>query len=168
MANRSEMYGFLLNNASSHTITELVQLIKQKFNKDIDKKRLAQYCLHNKIKYKFEKPNKSHSNKSTPNGTIVVKTDGNMLKIKTSEHKWEYLQRKIYENYYHVKLPDDKYVVFLDGNNRNFAIDNLKVVPRRNSAIMSKNGLFTNNAELTKLGILTAKLMIKTKNIESE
>ena len=162
-----EMYEFLQKNASSHTIKELVKLLKEKFNIEIENKRLAQYCIQMKIPYKYEKPKKSHSNKSTPNGTIVTKTDGDYLKIKTRNHKWEYLQRKIYEDYYGIKLPEDVYVVFLDQNKRNFDIKNLKAISRRSSAIMAKDGLFSIEPKVTKLGHLNSKLKIKIKEINN-
>lgn len=159
----NDLYEFLLKNAGSHTIKELVVMIKDKFNIDFEKKRLAQYCIGMKIKYKYEKPKKSHSNTPTKIGTIINKTDGDYLKIKTGNHKWESLQRKIYEDYHNVKLPDDVYVVFLDQNKRNFDIKNLKAITRRSSAIMSKDGLFSIEPKLTKLGHLNSKLKIKIK-----
>lgn len=163
-----ELYGFLQNNASSHTIKQLVETIKERFNIDIENKKLAQYCIKMQIKYKYEKPNKSHSNKCTANGTITNKTDGDYLKIKVDNHKWEYLQRKIYEDYHNVKLPDDVYVIFLDQDRRNFDIKNLKAIPRRNSAIMSKDGLFSTEPTITKLGHLCSKMNIKLKGEENE
>ncbi len=163
-----EMYRYLQQNASAYTTKELVITLKDKFNVDMTPKRLAQYCHDMNIKYKYEKPNKAHSNIPTENGTIVNKTDGNYLKIKTKEHKWEYLQRIIYEDYYKVKLPNDVYVIFLDQNRRNFNIDNLKAISRRSSAIMSKDELFSIEPKITKLGILNSKLKIKTKVVYDE
>ena len=90
-----EVYEFLRNNASSHTIKELVILLKDNFNFEIDKKLLSQYCRNMRIKYKYECPKKAHSNLPTKLGTIITKTDGEYLKIKTVSHKWEFLQRKI-------------------------------------------------------------------------
>ena len=159
----NELYEFLYENASSHTIKELVKIIKEKFNIDIENKKLAQYCIKMNIKYKYEKPNKSHDNKPTPIGVKVRKTDGGYLKIKVGNHKWEYLQRKIYEDNYGVNLPEDVYVVFLDQNRRNFDIKNLKAITRRSSAIMSKDGLFSTNPKITKLGHLCSKINIKSK-----
>ena len=74
-----------------------------------------------------------------------------------------YLQRKIYEDYYNVKLPNDVYVIFLNQNKRDFDIKNLKAISRRSSAIMSKDRLFSTEPNLTKLGFINSKLKIKTK-----
>ena len=163
-----EMLNYLKQNAINYTANELVLILKDKFNVIMAKKRLQQYCHDMGIKYKYEKPNKAHSNKSTANGTIVNKTDGNYLKIKTRNHKWEYLQRKIYEDYYGVKLPDDVYVIFLDQNKRNFDIKNLKAISRRSSAIMAKDGLFSTEPQITKLGHLCSKLNIKAKGEQND
>lgn len=159
------IYDFLVNNASEYTIKELVNILENKYDFVIEKKKLAQYCIKMGINYKYEKPNKAHSNKSTPVGVIVRKTDGDMLKVKVDNHKWEYLQRKIYEDYYNTKLPDDVYVIFLNQDKRDFSIDNLMPISRRTSAIMSKNGLFSSNEDITKLGILTAELDIKRRDL---
>ena len=70
-----DFYVFLEENAKFYTIKELVKILKEKFNIDFEKKKLAQYCIKKKIKYKYEKPNKSHSNISTKIGTITNKTD---------------------------------------------------------------------------------------------
>ena len=152
-----EEYQFLLDNAKYHTIKELVKMMKGLFDKDIENKKLAQYCIKMGIQYKYEKPNKSHSNKPTPIGTIVNKTDGDMLKIKTGNHKWEYLQRKVYEKEHDVKLKDDEYVLFLDQDKRNLDTRNLKVVTRQESALLSK-GLVSNDAEVTKTAIQIVQL----------
>lgn len=163
-----EMYNFLKYNSKDYTIKQLVVILKEQFNIDIEKKKLAQYCISKGFKYKFEHPKKSHSNIPTKIGTIVIKKDGEYLKIKTDNHKWEYLQRKVYQDYYGVKLPEDVYVIFLNQNRRDFDIKNLKAITRRSSAIMSKDELFSIEPRLTKLGHLNSKLKIKAKEIYNE
>ena len=164
------MYEFLLKYASSHTIKELVILIKEKLGIDIDNKKLAQYCIGKKIKYKYEKPNKAHSNKPTPIGTIVKKTDGGYLKIKTGNHKWEYLQRYLYQKENKVKLKEDEYVIFLNQNRRDFRMNNLKVINRSESGLLSNYGSnwYSTEPEITKLCILNVKLNKKIKEYKYE
>lgn len=163
-----EVFDFLLNNADKHTIKDLVNILEEEYNLKVERKKLAQYCIKMGIKYKYEKPNKAHSNNPTENGTIVTKTDGSMLKIKVDEHKWEYLQRKIYEDYYNVKLKDDEYIIFLDQNRRNFNIDNLKLVTRQESAMLSSQQLYSSNPIVTTTGIVAIKLMNKIKEKEGK
>ena len=166
----NDMYEFLCKNASSHTIKELVKMLKEQLNIDIEKKQLAQYCIKMHIQYKFEKLNKSHSNIPTVNGTIVNKTDGNYLKIKTGSHKWEYLQRKVYEKYYDIKLKDDEYVIFLNQNRRDFSKDNLLLVSQQESGDLCNYGdnIFSTNRELTKLANINSKLKLKIKELKNE
>ena len=158
-----EMFKFLQHNSKDYTIKELVEIIYKNFGFEFTNKKLADYCIKKGFKYKYEKPNKSHSNKSTPIGTIATKIDGDMLKIKTGNHKWEYLQRKTYEDYYNVKLPEDVYVIFLDQDKRNFDIKNLKAISRRESAIMAKDELFSTEPKITKTGNIISKYKIKIK-----
>ena len=165
---KNEIYMFLVNNAENYTIKELVKLLKDNFNFEIEKKKLAQYCIKMGITYKYEKPNKSHSNKPTPIGVIVRKTDGDMLKVKVGNHKWKYLQREIYEQYHNVKLKDDEYVIFLDQNRRNFNIDNLKLVSRQESAMLSNQKLYSENPLVTEIGLQAIKLKNEIKNVKFE
>lgn len=160
-----EMYEFLLHNASPHTIKELVLLLKEKFNIDIEKKKLAQYCIKMHIKYKYEKPNKSHSNNPTPIGTLTVKTDGGYIKIKTDNHKWEYLQRVIYEKQNNIKLKNNEYIIFLNQNRRDFSKNNLKLATQKESGGLCNYGenIFSTNAEVTKLAIINSQLKQKIK-----
>ena len=163
--NRSEMILFLQDNAQNYTVKELIPILKEKFNVDFEARQLRTYLIHNKIKYKYEVPKRSNNCKPTKIGSEVIKTDGGVVKVKTAPHKWEYKQRKIYEDYYKVKLPEDVYVIFLDQNKRNFDIKNLKAISRRESAVMIKNEIFSTDAKITKLGHSTSRLMIKTKDL---
>lgn len=159
----NEVYQYLLCNAENHTIKELVQILKDSFGLEIERKKLAQYCIKMGIQYKYEKPNKAHSNKPTPIGVIVRKTDGDMLKIKVGSHKWKYLQREIYEQYHNVKLKDDEYIIFLDQNKRNFKIDNLKLITRQESTILAKERLYSEIPMVTETSIQAIKLSNKIK-----
>ena len=162
----NEIYEFLINNANKYTIRQLVEILRNEYNFEIERKRLAQYCIKMGITYKYEKPNKSHDNKPTPIGSIVRKTDGDMLKIKVGEHKWEYLQRIIYEKHYNIKLKENEYVMFLDQDKRNFNINNLQIVTRQESATISATRLYSKNPMVTKTGIKVVKLINKVKEIE--
>lgn len=162
----NEIYNFLLENAEYYTIKELVEMLKNNFDFEIDNKKLAQYCIKMGITYKYEKPNKSHSNKPTPIGVIVRKTDGDMLKVKVGNHKWKYLQREVYEQYHDVKLKDNEYIIFLDQNKRNFDINNLKLVSRQESAMLGSQQLYSKNPLATETGLQIIKLRIKAKEKE--
>ena len=159
----NDLVKFLQKNAKKHTIKELQPMLKELFGENFTPRDLRIYLIHKKIKYKYEVPKRSNNGKPSEIGSEIIKTDGKMVKVKVDNHKWEYKQRKIYEEYYNVKLPDDVYVIFLDQNKTNFDIKNLKAISRRESANMIRDGLFSSDPKITKLGTLTTKLIIKTK-----
>ena len=66
-----EMFRFLQKNSKDYTIKELVEIIERDFGFTFTNKKLANYCLKKGFKYKYVNPKKSHSNKSTPLGTIA-------------------------------------------------------------------------------------------------
>lgn len=90
------------------------------------------------------------------------------IEIKIKEPKtWQQKHRYIYEQTY-GKIPKGYKVIFLDGNYRNFNIDNLKLVSNAEHLIMNKNKLRFKNKELTETGLLVAKIFHKRGQIKSE
>lgn len=96
-------------------------------------------------------------------GTIVKHKDGYTY-IKLAEHKWQLYQRYIWEKYHHKKLKRSQTVLFLDGNRNNFAPDNLMTISRKELLIINHERLLTkNDGELSKTGVLIAKLKLKAR-----
>lgn len=52
------------------------------------------------------------------------------IEIKVGRNKWIGKHRYILEQHYKKKVPKGYAVIFLDGDNRNFDIDNLKLISR--------------------------------------
>lgn len=52
------------------------------------------------------------------------------IEIKVGRNKWLGKHRYIWEQYYKKDVPKGYAVIFLDGDNRNFDIDNLKIISR--------------------------------------
>lgn len=94
------------------------------------------------------------------NGYIMVKMDTPQNKI--SSHKyWIHKHILIYEQHY-GEVPKGYKVIFADGNNRNFDIDNLVLVSNAELLVMNNNGLYYKGyGELTKAGTDIAKLHMK-------
>ena len=89
------------------------------------------------------------------NGYILIKIqDGHKNKNWTRKH------RCLYEQAY-GKVPKGHKVIFADGDNRNFDLDNLILVSDAEELIMNRNNLFKEDAELTKAGVVVAKLLDK-------
>jgi len=73
----------------------------------------------------------------------------------------------IYEKHF-GKVPENYVVIFADGNNRNFDIDNLLLVTKNELLIMNKHKLIANNIEITKTGHNLAKVISKIGEIKNE
>lgn len=97
-------------------------------------------------------------------GYIHVKVDD---KLYGDKKNWKSKQRHIWEQHYGA-VPEGYVVIFADGDTRNFDIDNLVLISRKENAYMNQNGLRYNNADLTKTGVNVAKLMIKVKEKEGK
>lgn len=91
------------------------------------------------------------------NGYILIKVqDGHKNKNWIRKHRYLYEQA-------HGKIPKGHKVIFADGNNRNFDLNNLILVSDAEELIMNQRKLFTENAEHTKVGANIAKLLSKAK-----
>lgn len=89
------------------------------------------------------------------NGYILIKIqDGHKNK------NWVRKHRYLYEQAY-GKVPKGHKVIFADGDNRNFDLDNLILVSDAEELIMNRNNLFKEDTELTKAGVVVAKLLDK-------
>ena len=99
------------------------------------------------------------------NGYIEVRLD-HRKKVWTydghvASRCWEFKHVLIWEKYHKQKVPKGHVVIFADGNNRNFNIDNLVLVSRYELLKLNQNKLiFKGNTELTKTGVNIAKLII--------
>lgn len=60
-------------------------------------------------------------------------------------------------------IPKDCKVIFLDGNKRNFALENLALVTNAENLELTRNGLRSENLSLAETGLLVAKSIVKTR-----
>lgn len=104
-------------------------------------------------------------------GDEIEDKDG-YIKVKVFEHAkdnggngrlstrcWRLKQRIIWEQNY-GPIPEGHIIIFLDGNPRNFDIDNLAMISCAQNAIINKLGLRYDDPECTKIGIEISKLKI--------
>lgn len=116
--------------------------------------------LENAAKTRFKKGNKPHN--WLPVGTITTKGDG-YLWIKTSEpDKWMQYQRWIWLQAGRT-IPNGCLVTFLDGDNRNFALDNLAVVTEGENAELTTRHLRFGSGTIGQMGLDIAKIHIATR-----
>lgn len=76
-----------------------------------------------------------------------------------NKKKWKLKHRWIWEQKY-GEIPADHVIIFADGNKKNFNIENLILVSRKELAVLNKNNLIKNDIELTNVGVTIAKVKI--------
>ena len=114
----------------------------------------------------FKKGQKSHNYK--PVGSERITKDGYCeIKVSDTGRRWKSKHLVVYEKH-HGKVPRGSVVIFLDGDKRNFDIDNLHLVTRNQLAMLNKNSLIQKDAELTKTAINVVDLMKKISTIEKK
>jgi len=92
-----------------------------------------------------------------PVGAERVNTYG-YVDIKTADpNRWKGKHVLIWEAA-NGQVPDGHVVIFGDGDKRNFELENLILVSRKQLVRLNQNNLIKNNAELTKAGIIIADI----------
>jgi len=85
--------------------------------------------------------------------------------IRLSKGVWKEMHRHVWEQQ-HGPIPEGHNVIFLDGNKKNYELDNLALVS--NAELMIKNTIHRYPEDLKKLMKLNGKLKSKIKNYEKQ
>jgi len=105
----------------------------------------------------FKKGNIPHN--TCPVGTERIESKNHYLKIKIAEpNKWILKHVYIWENFHGKNVPKGCCITFLDGNNRNFDINNLACITQDENARLNQNNLRSEFAEVTQANINIVKL----------
>lgn len=162
-----EFENFIRENVSKYTKEELRQLIQDKYNIEISGEALRRYLNRHKIKDKYidYKEYNVRNVYTSPVGSEHTTTEGTVWIKVAQPDKWRRKTRVMYEKYHNCKLKDEDYIVFLNQDKNDFKKENLMKSSRKEIAYLRNNKTFSSNPKLTELGILTARLMIKTNSI---
>lgn len=147
---------------NNHTTQEIIDLWYNKFGEIITKNQIRSVKYRNKL-YSNIKTTFSKERQPKDRPTKPMFAEKEHL-IKNEKGKWVYKGRYIYE-LQNGKIPQNKTIMFLDGNRKNCKMSNIKIVTKRERIIIARNQLYFKNAELTKTGLLIAKLKLKTKEV---
>ena len=154
---------FIANNVKGNTITQLTNLFNKKFNKSIKENQIRNYKKKNKLKSgvntKFYKNQMPHNYK--PVGSEFTDDRGYVYIKIADPNEWITKQRYIYEKY-NGKIPKGYSVIFADSNKTNFDIDNLIIARDKDKLVAKNKHLIFDDAELTKTGLLIARLINET------
>lgn len=182
---------FLKDNAPKNTINEITEKFNKYFGLDIDRDSI--YGLLKRKKIEFIKTHKSFKrgmipwNKGKKNigfvptngfkkghippsykkiGTETVNKSG-YIEIKIADpNVWKLKHHLIYENHHNVKIRKYDKVVFLDGNNRNFDIENLVLLSNSQQMSYRKFQIRKEkNPDINKIYVAIAKINSKIKNL---
>jgi hypothetical protein len=66
----------------------------------------------------------------------------------------------------HGPIPKGQCLIFLDGNNRNVSLDNLQPVTRKQLVRLNQSKLISDDAELTKTGVIIADILSKIGDLK--
>ncbi len=161
----NEQIEYLKTIVKGKNIKEIAELLNDKFNTQFSKSHIAykknKYNIRSGPIATFEKGHiplryKPIGHERVKNGHIYIKIAEPSVYISK--------QRYIYEKAY-GKIPKGYVVIFKDRNKRNFDLENLMLVSQSEFLIMNDNHLYKENAELTEVGTLIAKIIDKTNKL---
>ena len=148
---------WIKENAIGKRNEELTDLFNKRFNMNINVKQIKKFKNAHHISSGFKSCNLPVGSERIVHGYIMVKT--------AEPNIWIDKQRLIYENVY-GKIPLGHRVIFADNNKNNFDIDNLILVTDTQALIMNKNNLRFIDSDLTKTGVIIAKLIDEINKIK--
>lgn len=162
-----EFEEFVRNNVSKYTKEEFRLLLQDRYNIKLSSDALRRYLNKHHIEGKYVDYKKNHvrDRGKCPIGAEQTTKDGVFIKVAQPD-VWRRKSRVMYEKYHNCKLKDDEYIVFLNQDRNDFSKDNLIKSSKKEMAYLHNYKTFSKNPELTKLGLLSAKLMIKAKSKE--
>lgn len=98
-------------------------------------------------------------------GYTWVKVSDYPYEAGSPRNNWQMKHRLVYEQA-HGPIPEGIRIIFLDGDKTNFDLDNLAPVTSSTICRMNRNGLFSEDPEATKSGIVVAELITKISELE--
>ena len=164
----NEFEDFVRNNISRYTQKDFISLVEKEFNIKMTKSALKNYIRRHNIegKYKDFRKSMSRTNEIYPVGTERNTKDGIIIKV-AQPNVWRKKSRVMYEKYHNCKLKNGDYILFLNQDRTDFSKENLFKSSNREQCYLHNWGTFSKNPELTKTGILSARLTIKAKEVEN-
>lgn len=113
----------------------------------------------------FKKGSTPHNH--MPVGSEVVSTDG-YVKVKVAEPKvWKFKHIMVWTEV-NGPVPPHHAIIFRDRDRLNCDIDNLMLVHKRELAVMNKQHLLTEDADLNEAALATAKLIIQMQKVKEK
>ena len=185
----AEQEQFIRNHAKGLYAYELADLLNKEFGTSFTTQQVSSFKKRkhivsgmstqfkkghvpfNKGTKGFVKPNSGTFKKGQkpfnyrPIGSERVTVDG-YTEIKVADpNVWKLKHRLIWEQH-NGQIPKGSTVLFGDGDQSNFSIDNLLLATRAQLAMLNKNNLIQEDTELTKTAINVVDLMQKINQVK--
>ena len=170
-----EQLVFLKKIIKGHSCQEIADLLNKKFStnyrasqiKDIKRKYKLKSGYISKVNSgSFKKGQKAHNKKNI--GDEFIDKGTGYIYIKVAEpNTWVQKQRYVYEKEY-GEIQKGYSVIFLNQNKTDCRIENLALVRNKDKLVCKNKKMFSSNPDITKLGILTAKMINTTKSKRKE
>lgn len=189
-----EIRAFIFEHYKGCPYSDLTDKVNKEFSTSFSTRQITNFCCRNKYnngckneKTQFKKGNipwnkrknvavsekikqhwftKGHKPWQTkPVGYERIDSRDGYVLVKVSDNNFIPKQRLIYEKHYGA-ISDDDLVMFLDGNKRNFNIDNLMLISKAENLELTRKNLRTNDTELSRAGVMVARINQKIKSIK--
>lgn len=170
-----EQATFIRENSDGKRDQELCDLLKKQFGVSVNWKQMANWRGNHNARSKtslcgWKKGKKAgvdfsqqkEFRNSLPIGS-EIESKGVVL-IKIERGKWIPKHRYLWEKA-HGPVPEKHVIIFADGNNRNFELENLMLITRKQLAILNRQKMLVEDESLRLSGIAYAKLTEKISDL---
>jgi len=175
-----EQNQFLRDNISQNSYTELRKKFNEKFDRQVTTVAIEHKCKklginHGHKGVTFIKGENNPFSPTLPIGSETISARKVYVKVSdkpvpTGKSRininWVQKNRYVYEQA-HGKLLKNYQLIALDGNRRNFDLDNLYAVPRKIGMMLGANKWFSSNREVTLAAIKYCELFYALKEVNN-
>ena len=157
---------FVRENISKYTKKDFILMVENKYKIKMSKHALKSYLGRHNIKERYIdfKKNMKRETQKHKIGAERMTKDGIVIKVANPDI-WRRKSRVMYEKYHNCKLTDNDYILFLNGDRNDFSKENLYKSTNQEKCYLHNWGTSSKNKELTKTGILSARLYIRAKEV---
>lgn len=152
---------FVVKNIRGRSYIEMTKMFNERFGLRITLKQMETLTYKHRIRNGIGSfrlghipANKGKRHKPWQGNYKPIGTEriiGRYVEVKTAHSVWKRKHTAIWEAEY-GKVPKGHIVIFADGNNRNFDLDNLLLISQKELAVMNRCRLISNHKDLTVVG----------------
>ena len=150
---------FMAENCKGNRAREMVVLLNDTFGTNYTEKQIAAYYRKHGLK-------SGVASRYVPIGTLIFRKDSwyyeKVADGPNPNKNWKAKHVMVWEEA-NGPVPEGHMVIFLDGNRRNYQLENLALCPYDVGMEMNHMNLRFDNAQLTKTGMLIAKVNLQAR-----